>query len=463
MYFLAALAIVLCASSMVFYLATSAHIDSTFTSELQGVRNALVAAAEVEETEVKWQPLEHSINLNTLDEFGEVDWVVLGDDDQIVEQSRLGTQAIPPSVFQTWLEVVDLKDGAVQETTDGWAVVGQRLAAPHPNRLERELDEFDQLTIVAARPTSTRNAVLFRLTLLVTLLPMLVWSVAALLGRLVVRKALRPVADMAHQAQTFSGTDFQSRLEYRDSGDELSELGAAFNRLLERQQTAFEQQRRFAGDAAHELRTPLTVLLGNIDVTLRRPRSEAEYQSNLESLRYQTRRLQEIVEALLFLARSDEDTVKPTLETMSLGLWLSEHSATWASLSRAADLQISNDVQDSIRVRATSALLARIVDNLVSNALKYSPAGTPVTVQATADGTSCSVRVTDEGDGISEDDQQHLFAPFFRSTEMRKKGIAGNGLGLAIANRIAKTLGGTLEVTSEPGRGSCFELRLPIT
>lgn len=463
LYFLAALAVVLFAYSLTFYLVASSHVEAQFSGELQGVLNALVAAAEVEETEVKWQPLEHFITLNTRDEFGDVHWFVLGDDDLIVEQSRFNAESVSPVDLQKWIAVVDLSSGEFREMRDGWVVAGKRLAAPHPDRTAHELDEFDELTVVAARMTGPRNAILIRLALLVTLLPLLAWGIAAILGRFIVRKALRPVADMASQTQAFSGTDFQSRLVYRDAGDELSEMGAAFNRLLERQQTAFEQQRRFTGDAAHELRTPLTALLGQIDVTLRRPRSETEYQSNLESLRGQTRRLQEIVEALLFLARSEEDTIAPTLKPMSLAQWLSEHAKTWTSWARVADLKVHVNIQDPIYVRATSALLDRIVDNLVSNALKYSRAGTPVTIEVVDDETHCILRVSDEGDGISAEDQPHLFTPFFRSSAARKKGIAGNGLGLAIAHRIAETLDGSLGVASEFGRGSRFELRLPIS
>ena len=463
-YFLAALAIVLLAYSLMFYLVASAHIEADFSSELRGVLNALVAAVEVEETEVKWQPLEHLINLNTntRDEFGDVYWFVLGDDDLIVERSHPNVSSIPLGELRKWIDLAEFDSDVIRDITAGWAVVGQRIAAPRPNRLDRELDEFDQLTVVAARTTAPRSLMLFRLALFVTLLPLVVWSIAALLGRFVVRKALWPVADMAHQAQAFSGTDFQSRLRYREVGDELSELGAAFNRLLERQRTAFEQQRRFTGDAAHELRTPLTALLGQIEVALRRPRSGSEYHAGLESLRGQARRLQEIVEALLFLARSEEDTVAPTLEPMPLARWLRAHATTWNSLSRAADLKLHINIHELVCVRATSALLDRIIDNLVSNAIKYSPAGTPVTIELAADGNHCLLCVSDQGEGIPAEDQQELFAPFFRCTSARQKGIAGNGLGLALASRIAKTLGGSLEVQSELGRGSCFQLRLPM-
>lgn len=460
-FFLAALGIILAVYSLAFYSVTRRHIDTQFTDELRGVLSSLIAAAEVEETEVKWQPLEHSIDFGVHDEFGEVQWVVLGDDGLIVERSRHVADD-----FMSYVETVAdhgfVQTGKVEAATPaGWAMMGQQVSAPRPVRAGRELDEFDQLTVIVGRSTVARDAILFRLLLLVTLLPLLAWSIAALMGRWVVRRALRPVTDMARQAQAIAGADFQSRLKHSDSGDELTELGIAFNRLLDRQQAAFEQQRRFAGDAAHELRTPITVLLGQIDVTLRRPRSEREYRDNLELLRTQTLSLQEIIDSLLFLTRCDSDSASPPLRSLNLKPWLEAQAAAWSTGPRSTDLRLEIQLSDTAAVRATPALLGRIVDNLVSNAMKYSEAGTPVIIFAAEENGDAVIRVIDSGPGIAADDLPQLFNPFFRSSEARRRGIAGTGLGLAIASRIAATLGGNLECESTPGRGSCFTLRLP--
>ncbi len=462
-FFLAALGIILAIYSLAFYTVTREHIDNQFSSEMRGVLHSLVAAAEVEETEVKWQPLEHTINVGVHDEFGEVQWVVLGDDNLIVERSRsLEMDFNSLAKMHANSGVVPSSKSVITVTLGDWTLMRQQVSAPRPVRLERELDEFDQLTVVVGRSTIPRDAILFRLTLLVTLLPLLAWSIAALLGRWVVRTALRPVATMAGQAQAITGTDFQSRLSHSDAGDELTELGTAFNRLLDRQQTAFEQQRRFTGDAAHELRTPITVLRGQIDVALRRPRSEAEYQANLELLRTEAQSLQEIVESLLFLARSDAESDSLPLRSIEIKQWLENQSSIWSAHSHPADLQLDIRLREDIRVRATPALLGRVVDNLVFNAMKYRDAGTPVVVRALEENGRTLIQVIDSGPGIAAHDLPQLFEPFFRSKEARRRGIAGTGLGLAIASRIAASLGGSLECESTPGQGSCFTLRLPV-
>lgn len=461
-FFLATLAAALAIYSLVFYSVTSRQIHFQFEHEMSGVLNSLVAAAEVEETEVKWQPLEHSITFGSLDEFGEVQWIVVGNQDLTVETSRTIDPAFRAEAMD--LATQPVAGGVVHDlmlAAEPTTIMYQRLRAPQPLPVDRELDEFDEVMVVVARSTVKRDAILWQLTFLVVLLPLAAWLVAALLGRWVVRQALRPVAAMSLQARSIAGSDFQTRLHVHHSGDELAELGDTFNRLLDRQQAAIEQQRRFAGDAAHELRTPITVLMGEIDVTLRRPRSEAEYQTTLGVLRKQTKSLQEIVESLLFLARSEGDAALPQMQKIDVHAWLEDHQRNWVRLPRSTDLKIENHASQNSKVRATSSLLSQIVENLVSNALKYSAPGTPVIVASQSRDDSILIQVTDRGHGISEADQQNLFDAFFRSSDARNRGVAGNGLGLAIASRIARTLGGSLTCESMVGKGSQFSLKLP--
>ncbi len=464
-FFLAALGFILVVYSSIFYTVTRRHIDTQFESELRSVLSSLAAAAEVEETEVKWQPLEHSIDYGSSDEFGEVQWVVVGDHSLVVERSREVDEGFLDkarlyALSGGAMETPAMDRGLATDAVDGLAMMYQRLAAPRPVPIDRELDEFDRLTIVVGRSTAPRDSILLRLTLLVTLLPVVAWCLAALLGRWFVRQALSPVTAMADQAKGIMGNDFRSRLIQRDADDELSELGGAFNRLLDRQQAAMDQQRRFAGDAAHELRTPLTVLMGQIDVALRRPRSQSEYETSLQVLRGQTQTLFEIVESLLFLARSEADSAPVAVSALNLKQWLGSHAATWTTHPRFSDIQLDNQLRVDSCAKLNSSLLGRVLDNLVFNALKYSAPGTPVTVRAYESADQVQIQVIDAGPGISEADLEQLFEPFFRSSEARRRGIAGTGLGLAIANRIVTTFGGSLVCESTVGQGSCFTLRL---
>ncbi len=461
-FFLAALAVVLIVYSVIFYVIVRNRLVQQFEQELHHALNALIAAVEVEPEEVKWQPLEHIIALGAVQGPDEVRWVVIGDGNQVVEQSL---NASPELVALAKAIASDSADRGERETivpSGDWHFLHQRLVAPAPQRDERELDEFDELMVVAAHSAAPLNADLHRLLLLVSALPLGAWLIAAAAGHWFCRRALQPVLDMSQQARSKTGADFHSRLPVSDTQDELAELAVAFNTLLDRQHRAFEQQQRFTGDAAHELRTPLTVLLGQIEVSLRRPRSAEQYVATLGLLRDQTVQLQKIVESLLFLARAEEDAVLPDCETIALGQWLSVYMQRWEGHPRRANLRLSGGCQGACQIRASTALLARLLDNLIENALKYSEPGSPVEVSLASGDAEVIVAVEDQGRGIASEDLPSIFNPFFRSRAARTAGIAGAGLGLAIAARIATACGGRLDCTSELGRGSRFTLRLPL-
>ncbi len=462
MFFLTALAVVLVGYSAVFYVFVRGRLVQQSQQELHAALNSLVAAVEVEPEEVKWQPLEHTIALGTVPGPDEVHWVVIGDGGQVVEQSRRAPSQLIAQARSLASTAAGSGGGEIVEMSDTWHVLHQRLIAPAPERSQRELDEFDEILIVVARSAAPLNADLNRLLLLVCTLPLGAWLLAAAVGRAFCRRALQPVLDMSKEARSMSGADFDSRLPVTDAGDELADLAVAFNTLLDRQQRAFEQQRRFAGDAAHELRTPLTVLLGQIDVSLRRARSPEEYAATLQVLRDQSAELQQIVESLLFLARTDEDAVLPGSETFSLDEWLLGYLDRWNESSRRADISLDIDGSGAGRITASSALLSRLLDNLIENAFRYSEPGSAVKVSAAREGTEAVLSVEDQGCGIAAEEQPLIFAPFFRSRAAREVGIAGSGLGLAIAARIARASGGQLSCESELGRGSRFTLRLPL-
>jgi len=266
---------------------------------------------------------------------------------------------------------------------------------------------------------------------------------------------------MAAQADAMRAVDRGSRLEVAPTADELAALGQAFNGLLDRLEEAHERQRRFTGDASHQLRTPLTALLGQVEVALRQPRPADEYRRVLESAQRQGRNLTQIVEMLLFLARADADALPAELESVDLAEWLPTYLSHWSQHSRAADLHLN--VSAPCQVHAQPALLGQLLDNLIDNALKYSPPGSPVTLRANVARSSVTLAVEDRGDGITAGDLSHVFEPFFRSERAHRHNQSGVGLGLSIARRIAMLFGGTLTAQSHVGEGSRFELRLPIT
>jgi signal transduction histidine kinase len=287
------------------------------------------------------------------------------------------------------------------------------------------------------------------------------WLLAAAVGRRLCDRALLPVTRMAKAACTMTPADSDKHLPIPGTRDELDRLAQAFNGLLDRLQEEFERQKRFTGDASHQLRTPLAGLLGQLEVARRRKRSVEEYQHTLDVVHGEALRLNQIVDALLFMARAETETGRPELDRVELVDWLEEYMCAWSAHPRAADLQVEVTLDGPAYVRVHRQLLGQLVDNLLDNASKYSPPGTPICVKLERVAQTLALAVEDHGPGIAAKDLPHLFEPFFRSAETRRQGQSGVGLGLAVADRIAVIFGGRIRASSSPERGTRFVVELP--
>ena len=241
----------------------------------------------------------------------------------------------------------------------------------------------------------------------------------------------------------------------------MQDLSLAFNGLLDRLHESFERQRRFTGDASHQLRTPLTVMLGQLEVALRRDRSADDYRQTLTIVQRQADQLRHIVELLLFLARADAESQLPELQRLDLAEWLTTHRETWQPHPRVGDLQVEIASDPPLWIHAHPALLAQVLDNLVDNAFAYSPAKSPVRVRAESDATHVNLSITDHGCGIPATDLPNLFRPFYRSEEARRIRPQGTGLGLAVAHRIITVLGGQISAEPNSPQGTTFAIRFP--
>lgn len=458
-FFLAALGLSLVGNAVLLWGLVKHFLYQRFDQQLHAALHTLVAAVEVEDDDAKWEPSDHTIALGAEDGLDDVRWVVFDDAGRLVDHSR----NLSPKEADDAQLIASAQAGSVASQAhglaDGWRLIEQSLSAPHPKpQEERDAKEFAGLRVVVLRTPAEIQASLRQLAMLVISVSAGVWLAAAVLGSWYCRKALQPVREMAQRARDVTDADFRTRLCAGPHEDELTDLSRAFNGLLDQLQQAFEKQRRFSGDAAHQLRTPLTVLLGQIDVSLRRPRTAEEYHKTLVLLHTQTRELQQIVETLLFLARIEGDAVLPGVESRDGGEWLSEYVGRWDGHPRKSDLSVM--VSESLGLSTSLPLLAQLLDNLVGNAFKYSEAGTPVTVSLSRDSGAVVLAVEDRGMGIPPEDRSAIFDPFFRSRVARQSNVAGTGLGLAIAAGIARALGGQLACESESGRGSRFYLVL---
>jgi heavy metal sensor kinase len=275
------------------------------------------------------------------------------------------------------------------------------------------------------------------------------------------RQALAPIDHITRRVQRIQAADLSARLDLALPEDEVGRLAQTFDAMLLRLDEAFGRQRQFTADASHELRTPLAIMKGEIGVTLEERRSADEYEQVLRGLEDEVDRLTRLVENLLLLARAD--TGQPLLhpEPVDLAGLLQVVADQVQPLAAAKAVRLAVQTPRSLPLRGDTDKLLRLFLNLLDNAIKYTPPGGEVRIEASAQGEQAQVDVIDSGPGIPPEQLAQIFERFYRADASRTRASGGAGLGLAIARWIAEAHGGHIEARSEVGGGSTFRVWLP--
>ena len=218
----------------------------------------------------------------------------------------------------------------------------------------------------------------------------------------------------------------------------------------------------FVASVSHELRTPLTSIVGYVHILLERDDLPADVVAQLEVVARNTGRLHRLVADLLHTARTDEGPMHVVRVPVDLAAVVRDCAEAAAPAAQLSDVELALDLPESLVVMADEERMAQVVDNLVSNAVKYTAAGGCVHVTLAIDVNRAELCVADTGIGIGAVDRDRLFTRFFRSREAEERSIQGVGLGLSIAKSIVESHGGRIEVESELGAGSVFRVRLPM-
>ena len=309
-----------------------------------------------------------------------------------------------------------------------------------------------------AAPTEPLRQTLARFSGLVAFLTLLGTLGAYALGRRMATLALRPTRAITGQAEAISAGTLSERITAHADVEEFTRLVTVLNSMLDRLDRAFQVQRQFTADASHELRAPLTVLKGDIDVTLKRERSAAEYRETLLRCREEVERLARLAGDLLVLARSDAALPLEHVAELDFHALVHRVVSRGEAAAAARGIQLVTTGPEG-QVSGDDRLLERVVGNLVGNAVKYCRPGGQVVVQLERDG-EVRLTVRDEGPGIPPEHVPQLFGRFFRGDPARRRG-EGSGLGLAIAKAGAEAHGGRLEfLGNAPGAG--FRVTLPM-
>jgi signal transduction histidine kinase len=319
--------------------------------------------------------------------------------------------------------------------------------------------------LVAARPGGELVYGATELLFAMIIVAPLILFASVALGYWLAGRALLPVDVMTAELEAVrDGRSLHRRLAVPAGQDELSRLARNLNAMLERMEQSFEALRRFTADASHELKTPLMVLRAGVERSLTDPRTPSELVASLDETLRQINQMSDLVTNLLTLARADEGRSSLVLRPGDLRGLVVEAGETAEILGEEQGVSVALDLPDvGVEVAMDAARVRQLLLNLVTNAVKYTPAGGTVLLRLQDQPDVATLTVQDSGIGIAPGDLEHVFERFWRADPARSRtgDRPGTGLGLAICKWIAEAHGGAIQVQSRPGRGTIFTVTFP--
>lgn len=284
--------------------------------------------------------------------------------------------------------------------------------------------------------------------------------VSSVVGILFVRRGLLPLKEIAATARRIGPAELGERIELDELPTELADLGRTFNVMLDRLQESFNRLVRFSGDIAHELRTPVHSIRNVSEISLTTSRTREEDREALTACLESAVGLSQLIERLLFLARADDPRTVLDLEAFEMASELEIIREFYEPSATEAGIDLVVAAPDRLICRLDRTLFQRALGNLLTNAMKHTPAGGRVTVAASLEGETLAVCVSDTGIGVAEEDLPRLFDRFFRPDKARTAG-QGVGLGLSIVKSIVELHRGHATLASRPGEGTVATMRFP--
>jgi len=315
--------------------------------------------------------------------------------------------------------------------------------------------------VQVASPLNQIFAVLNRLRFVLFLfLPMAIF-LTGVVGLLLAEFILRPLRKIIETVQQITAKNLKLRIDLPDTKDEIKKLADTFNDMLEKLDKSFSLQQQFIHDVSHELRTPLAILKGELEVTLRKSRSQKEYESILYSSLEEMNKINRIIENLLMLARFDNQEVSLEIKTIDLNQLIQNILEDIKVLSEQKNIRLNFYSQESINIEADESQLRRAILNILDNAIKYTPENGKIFVNLEKDNNIAKIKISDTGIGIAKENLPFIFNRFYRVDKSRNSN--GFGLGLSIAKSIIEAHRGKIEVESQLNQGTTFIISLPFT
>ncbi|WP_348825550.1 sensor histidine kinase [Flavobacterium aestuarii] len=302
---------------------------------------------------------------------------------------------------------------------------------------------LDEATLIL---TNLRNTLFIAFPLILVLL--------FFIARLIAGRSIKPVTLITETSSRITKDNLKDRIILPQNKDELFVLSKTINDLLDRIENAVEREKQFTSDASHELRTPLTVLKGTLEVLIRKPRNQTEYEEKINFSISEVNRLNNLVDQLLLLARFENQKQSLRIEQIYLNAIILDTLSLYSSKINDKKLEVLHDFTKDYFVTSDNYLVSIIVSNVISNAIKYSHQNGKIVINIDKKDSRTICSISDSGIGIPASDLDKIVNPFFRSNPTLHPEIKGSGLGLSIVERITRLLNIEFKIESELNKGT---------
>ena len=320
----------------------------------------------------------------------------------------------------------------------------------------------DHVTLYFFRTITSMSHIFDQLAMFLIFVDVFGLLLAVRIGTAVSKNILQPITAMTNLARKIAFEKISDRVPIPPSNDELTELAKTLNGMLDRLQGGIFRQQKFVSDASHELRTPATVISGYIEILEKYGSEDKELmEESVEAIRSESQNMKNLLENLLFLARTDQDRQKIYKEKFELSEMVEDVMKKMKTVVATHEVELLKN--DKAEIFADKTMILQMLRIFLDNATKYTPAGGKISLNSEVVGDKVILSISDTGIGIAAENVEKIFERSVRiDSENLVKEVRGSGLGLSIAKWIADNHGIKIEVKSELGKGTTFNLELRI-
>lgn len=297
--------------------------------------------------------------------------------------------------------------------------------------------------------------------ILIVLFPLII-IILFFIARFFAGRSILPVKTIIDTSSQITRDNLQMRIPLPTNKDELYALSQNINNLLDRIEYAIEREKQFTSDASHELRTPLAVIKGTMEVLIRKPRNQQEYEDKINFCISEVDRLNKMVDQLLLLARFENQKQNINNESIYLNALLLDQITRFSDKIATKKITINTNFTSEFYINSDSYLVSIIISNLISNAIKYTNNHGEISIILSQNSESLLFTIIDNGIGIAKNDLDKVFHSFYRADSLNNTTIKGTGLGLSIVKRLCELLSVTITIESELNVGTIINLSFPL-